>query len=142
VVTDWHERFDAKWQPEPTSGCWLWVACTSRGEYGRFWLNGRYEPAHRVAFERWIGLIPDGMTIDHVRARGCGTTQCVNPEHLEPVTIQVNILRGECVSARFARATHCVNGHAFDGQNTYLRPGGGRSCRACHRIRAAAQRSR
>jgi hypothetical protein len=28
--------------------------------------------------------------------------------------------------------TSCKNGHEFDGQNTYFRPAGGRSCHRCH----------
>lgn len=29
--------------------------------------------------------------------------------------------------------THCINGHEFTPENTYLRARGGRGCRACHR---------
>lgn len=30
-----------------------------------------------------------------------------------------------------ALKTHCANDHAFTPENTYYRPGGGRSCRTC-----------
>ena len=32
------------------------------------------------------------------------------------------------------KKTHCVNGHEFTQENTYLNPGGGRACRECHRL--------
>lgn len=32
-----------------------------------------------------------------------------------------------------ARQTHCLRGHEFTPENTYLPPGGGRACRQCHR---------
>lgn len=30
--------------------------------------------------------------------------------------------------------THCARGHAYDAENTYQRPGGGRACRKCARL--------
>lgn len=42
---------------------------------------------------------------------------------------------------RFVGATHCVNGHEFDEANTYWRPTGGRSCKACPKEKAAARKA-
>lgn len=39
----------------------------------------------------------------------------------------------EGVAADNAAKSHCDHGHPFDAENTYLRPTGGRSCRACDR---------
>lgn len=41
-----------------------------------------------------------------------------------------------------ARKTHCKNGHEFTPENTYIRPKGGRKCRACALDGAAQQRER
>lgn len=46
--------------------------------------------AHRVAYEKVHGPIPDGMQIDHL----CRNRGCVNVEHLEPVTSAENSRRG------------------------------------------------
>jgi hypothetical protein len=35
------------------------------------------------------------------------------------------------------RKTHCRRGHAYDAENTYIDPGGGRYCNACRRSRRA-----
>ena len=47
-------------------------------------------PAHRFAYERCVGPIPDGLDIDHK----CRTRSCVQPSHLEPVTRAENVRRG------------------------------------------------
>ena len=80
------------------NACWLWIGSThpSRGgrRYGNIRVNGRVVQAHRLSYELFVGPIPEGLTIDHVRTRGCTNTLCVNPKHLEPVTVRENIRRG------------------------------------------------
>lgn len=130
------ERFLSYTEPEPNSGCWLWSGATT-GEYGTLWANGRYYGAHRLAYEMFIGPIPDGLHIDHL----CRVRYCVNPDHLEPVTMRENNLRGVGAPAQNARKTRCLKGHAFDAVNTHVRPGdGGRECRQCKRERQRAAR--
>lgn len=82
--------------------------------------------AHRVAYELLVGLIPDGLELDHL----CRNPACVNPAHLEPVTHAENMRRGER-----AMKTHCPQGHAYDEANTYRIRSGGRQCRTCVRLR-------
>lgn len=84
-----NERFDMKWFPEPNTDCWLWVAQTDRKGYGRFWLLDRLVGAPRFAYERWIGPIPRGLTIDHL----CNTPSCVNPRHLDVTSRAENVKR-------------------------------------------------
>jgi hypothetical protein len=96
-----------------------------------------------LAYELVVGPIPDGLTIDHVKARGCRHRHCVNPAHLEPVTQAENNRRKdeqEPLTATRKRAqTHCHRGHPFDAANTIVRENGTRQCRACHN---ALQRER
>lgn len=112
-----------------TETCWLWQANINNHGYGQFMLCRRRPIyAHRLAFMLVMGPIPADLTIDHL----CRTRCCVNPLHLEPVTMRENTLRGNSNIAIHARKTHCVRGHPFEGHNLYLRPdGGGRVCRAC-----------
>jgi hypothetical protein len=114
-------------------GCWLWIAATSTGGYGRIQWGGRVLQAHRVSYELLVGPIPEGLELDHL----CRNRACVNPTHLEPVTTRVNLLRGEGMSARHARATACPKGHDLSGDNVRIRPTGGRQCVAC--LRAAGK---
>lgn len=89
--------------------------------------------AHRAAHELFIGPIPEGFTIDHVRARGCQHRHCVNPAHLEAVTHRENTMRGDTLAAANAAKTRCIHDHPFNEKNTYVAPDGKRACRACRR---------
>lgn len=138
------ERFWEKVGPhnDPTK-CWLWTAGVLKAHHGSA-RYGLFSPlgldrktvlAHRFSYELHYGVkIPSDMTIDHVKARGCINTLCVNPYHLEVVTSKVNTLRGDAPSANHARQTMCVHGHPFDEENTLVCHGQ-RICRACHRER-------
>jgi hypothetical protein len=93
--------------------------------------------AHRVSYERYVGPIPEGAHLDHL----CRNRACVNPEHLEPVSVQTNILRGVSPSAVNAAKTECLRGHPFDDENTYVCPAGKRRCRACKTARQSLRRA-
>ncbi len=82
------ERFDEKVEPEPMSGCHLWTATGVPKGYGMFRVTNprRHVYAHRYAYERARGPIPDGHHIDHL----CNNPRCVNPDHLEAVTAAEN----------------------------------------------------
>jgi hypothetical protein len=120
------------------SGCWLWDGYLTDEGYGRL---GR-ALAHRLAWEWLRGPIPPELTIDHL----CRVRRCVNPAHLEPVTMQENGRRGDGFAGRHARQTTCVNGHPFTLENTYNYTQGRwhhgrRMCRACDAARKRRQRA-
>jgi hypothetical protein len=116
--------------------CWEWTGTRSRG-YGNIWWRGKVLRAHRAAYELLRGAIPSGLTIDHL----CRNHSCVNPEHLEAVTHEANVLRGLSPSAIHARKTHCIHGHPFDEANTYRTAKGWRFCKTCQRARKAARKA-
>lgn len=125
-------RFLAKIAPQP-NGCWLWTGAIRDG-YGRFSVADRLVEAHRFAYEQWIGLLPDGVTVDH----RCRNRACQNPDHLRALTNQENILLGVGPTAENARKTHCIRGHPLSGDNLLTRPNGWRTCRTCERARRVA----
>ncbi|NVI88675.1 HNH endonuclease [Actinomadura sp. BRA 177] len=95
-------------------------------------MGGKNVLAHRWAYQEFVEEIPDGLTIDHVKAWGCTSRACVRPDHLQPVTNGENVLRGTAPTAINARKTHCVNGHEFTPENTRVCQGK-RNCRTCGR---------
>ena len=122
------DRFDEKYEPEPNTGCWLWTGALGANGYGRFSWDGRDSYAHRASYERFIDFIPEGLDIDH----RCRVRCCVNPQHLEAVSRQENLLRSERTFTGInARKTHCPRGHRYDALNTRVRVTGARQCRAC-----------
>ena len=124
-----NERFDKQWEPEPMSGCWLWVGHVSDRGYARFRVNGTRVGAHRFSYERWVGPITSGLVVDHL----CNNPSCVNPDHLQAVSQRANVRRGRGTSGVNSRKRECIRGHAFDEDNTYVDPGGGRHCKECRR---------
>jgi HNH endonuclease len=91
------ERFTARYVVQP-DGCWQWTGVTggSTARYGYFTWDGRKRPAHRFAYEHFVGPIPPGLEIDHQ----CGNKLCVNPQHLEAVTHAVNRERAKLLVCR------------------------------------------
>jgi len=122
---------------ERTDGCWTWAEGTkTKGGYGLLKVDGRMHLAHRVAYRLLVGEIPDGLELDHL----CRNRACVRPDHLEPVTRQENVLRGEGTAAINARKTHCKRGHPLSGENLLIvNRGTARACRTC---RSANSRAR
>lgn len=111
-----------------TNECWSWTARLDKDGYGYFNVGhgSREQRAHRFAYTTFVGPIPDGLVLDHL----CRNRRCVNPAHLEAVTVRENVIRAGRV--RTANVTHCPHGHAYDEANTYVHPiKGGRVCRAC-----------
>ncbi len=127
------ERFWAKVDKGGLNDCWIWTGGKSTAGYGLISVNGKMAYAHRSAYELLVGSIPEGLQLDHL----CRNPSCVNPEHLEAVTSQQNILRGEGATAQHARATHCPQGHPYNLVNTYYPPDGSRECRTCREERRA-----
>ncbi len=118
-------RFNSKYTINE-AGCWQWLASKCSSGYGTFGLNYKTLLAHRISYTLHKGLIPENMVLDHL----CRKRACVNPHHLEAVTEQTNILRGNGVSAKRALQTHCKNGHEFSPVNTYVYKNR-RQCRIC-----------
>lgn len=130
------ERILSRCWVTPT-GCVVFPGNPSQ-RYGRIKCHDKPLSVHRIMYEDFVGPIPVGLQIDHL----CRNMRCVNPAHLEPVTGRQNTLRGVGPTAQNARKTHCVHGHEFTEDNTYVERGGGRHCRECHRIRLRRLRLR
>lgn len=129
-------RFWSKVRKGPD--CWDWLAGQDGDGYGVFTIPaGRLERVHRLAYRLLVGPIPAGLTLDHL----CRNRACVNPDHLEPVTNRVNVLRGVGPTARFAARTHCSRGHLLSRDNLRME-GTVRRCRACDKERQSERPSR
>lgn len=116
---------------EPNSGCWLWAGFVRKNGYASLTVNGKTKFAHRASYEEFFGPIPDGLHIDHK----CKVRCCVNPDHLEAVTVAENNRRSP---RKKPLPDNCKWGHPFSGDNLYLAQGQ-RHCRTCRRIASLAK---
>lgn len=126
-------RFESWYAVEPNTGCWLWLGSPSKNGYGRFSLGDKVFYAHRVSYQQFKGPIPQGLQLDHLCRQRC----CVNPDHLEPVTVQENVARGVSALTPSDRRGSCRNGHPYDPSDVITKRGM-RECGAC--VRAAKAR--
>jgi hypothetical protein len=70
--------------------CWIWQRALQENGYGVGNApGGRACLAHRAAYQKAKGPIPDGYQIDH----RCFQCACVNPDHLEAVPPATNVRR-------------------------------------------------
>jgi hypothetical protein len=102
------DRFEANVERVPFLECWVWTGRVKSGGYGEV---SRYY-AHRVAYELYVGPIPAGLHIDHL----CMNKWCVNPNHLEPVTLAENTRRWFAANP----PSHCRRGHPWTQENRYV----------------------
>lgn len=116
------ERFWAKVIGDDYTKCWTWTAKVDTHGYGHF--DGRM--AHRFAYEHLIIEVPGDLVLDHL----CRNRKCVNPWHLQPVTVRVNWERSiDSACQRRTDPQRCRRGHDLTkGAYVYQ---GQTSCRTC-----------
>jgi hypothetical protein len=120
-------------------GCWEWIGAKNQTSYGLIEIHPKTCQAHRISYELVKGPIPEGLQLDHL----CRNPSCVNPSHLEAVTCMENIRRGMSGRHHSSRhrqpKTHCLRGHEFTPENTYISPTGQKQCIICRRARDVAR---
>ncbi len=122
-LTKWGEPSEHRPDLGP---CLLWMGSDNGNGYGQFQYDGHNGYAHRYAWERVHGPIPEGQTVDHL----CRVRRCVNDAHFELTDGVDNYLRG------VATREKCPQGHEYTPDNLYFkrsRPG----IRLCLRCKMA-----
>lgn len=110
-----------------TDKCWLWQGEIRKNGYGSIRINKKNYTIHRVYYELNKGQIPTGLTIDHL----CRIKNCINPDHLEPVTLIENLKRGYGIGVQNSNKTYCPKGHEYNGVDK----NGHRLCLTCRNVR-------
>lgn len=85
---------------DPVTGCWLFVGKWTTGNgYAKTYWQGAHRVLHRVVWTILRGPICPGFVLDHKKE--CRNRLCSNPDHLDPVTSDVNTARGNGVLTQF-----------------------------------------
>lgn len=79
---------EARSIPVPFAGCRLWLLAPRSNGYGAATFNDQQWTAHCLAFEAWVGPIPDGALLEH---RVCDERMCCEWTHLRIGTIATNM---------------------------------------------------
>lgn len=124
------------------NGCIEWTGALDGHGYGSFRFNGKSDNAYSVAWKMLRGPRVKGFDLDHTchgpdcpGGVDCEHRRCVNPAHLEPVTREKNLKRSPNTQTSINMAkTHCIHGHEFTPENTYLSKEGWRSGRTCKHL--------
>lgn len=128
-------RFAAKTDLNGPGGCHLWLGSVTGNGYGRFyWQNNPNWQPHRLAFALANGEVDLTLTIDHL----CQTRLCINPDHMEQVSLRENGLRrngwvdGTCSRGHDLRESAYPCRRKNSGHHWY--------CKVCYRERARERR--
>lgn len=121
-------------QTDRSGECWLWTgyvapATLRQHGYPHTKIGGNRQAVHRVAYQLFVGRIPDGMNVNHV----CDNHLCVKPEHLWLGTQRENVhdamLKGRLRGGQHPKS-ECQRGHYRTPENLTKRG----QCRECVRI--------
>lgn len=78
------------WWTVHENGCWIWIGGKYSNGYAAYHKNGKSFLGHRFVYETYKQInLPKEIHLDHL----CKTKNCVNPNHLEPVTSKENTQR-------------------------------------------------
>lgn len=117
---------------DENSGCFIWIGAINNKGYAQIAYRGKTCLAHKIHYIIRKGPYDESLDLDHVV---CETNNCVNPDHLEPVTHRVNNQRGWG-----GNEDTCSRGHPRTDENTYTyirhkknkkNPYTERQCRIC-----------
>ena len=101
-----------------TKKCWMWNGASHIEGYGLFGIKRRLYYTHRISYFLKHGKIDPNL---------CRNRACVNPDHLEQVSLKENILRGETITAENSKKKKCPKGHEYD----MIDKAGHRRCSIC-----------
>lgn len=104
--------------------CWEWAGPGHKNRqmnYGNIRFNKKWIQIHRLAYETWVGPIPEGLIVRHK----CDNPPCMNPDHLEIGTHRDNfndmVKRGRYASSTKRKAAKISEQEVVEIRDEYSR---------------------
>lgn len=124
----WIQKIKARCAIDSNS-CWLWTGSRHTKGYAQAGYRGETVRLHRKLYE-----LTNGITLSSTQfvCHLCDVRHCCNPAHGWVGTAKDN--NNDCASKERHHntvKTHCKRGHEYTPGNTYIKPDGARSCKAC-----------
>lgn len=127
-------RFFSRLLPMNENGCVEWNGGCNHKGYGTFTREGRNIGAHRYSY--MVANNIKELSRKQFVCHACDNPACVNPEHLWLGDAKSNM--EDCAKKgriHNSTKTHCINGHEYSEENTYIvMHSGGRECRICRSV--------
>ena len=126
------------------TGCWIWQkTIMQHGGYGQIGstVNNKRQIlyTHKVSYEHFVGKIPTGFELHQI----CLNRKCLNPNHLELLSIKESRIRGRQFLINQIAQTECIHGHKFSPENIfwYGKNLNKRMCKICAKTRKLKESS-
>lgn len=111
------QRFWMKVEQVSPEECWPWNGSKNKKGYGEFFLDGKVQKSHRVAWRHQYGPVPAGLFVLH----HCDNPSCVNPKHLFLGTASDNmqdaLRKGRLRPLITSGQSHFKSGHSPRGED-------------------------
>lgn len=121
-----------KTEVNSATGCWEWTGTRDAHGYGQLstlWFKNGTSGISRNSWIAFHGPIPNGLRVLH----RCDNPPCWNPSHLFLGTAKDNMDDMVAKGRHYQQQkTHCIRGHEYTAENTYLYEDGSRRCRTCY----------
>lgn len=117
----------------PQTGCWNWKLGKTLAGYGQIYIGSNPFYVHRVSAAIHLGF---DLNSDLIVCHTCDNPSCFNPGHLYVGTDKTN------QEDRAEKITHCINGHEFTSENTYIATNAKYPKRQCRRCKADREKQR
>lgn len=98
------------------NGCWIFKGNLSHNGYGQMKRLGKHIRATHYFYEKYVSKIAKGLVLDHK----CRIVSCVNPNHLEAVTIAENTRRGNSARLNMAIVNEIISSYNKGNSQAYL----------------------
>jgi len=128
------ERLERRLTRMPND-CLVWTGYTSPEGYGMIGVAHKIVRVHRLAWELYVGPIPEGQLVRHFV---CDNPPCCNVAHLRLGTDADNSADKMAKGRQWRggngneKKTHCPHGHEYTPENTYVwAKRRSRQCRRC-----------